>query len=163
MSASIIIAAERVDVRFLPGSLIAALGGETKCPPGGSEVPQSLETHYIVLSVRASLKRAGIGKRMIIAGSTAAKVDPSLVKLLIRAFDLRDKVLAGHGASLEQLASRENINSSYATRLLRLAFLAPNIVRDILDGSHPPTLTARRLLLDTKLPLAWGDQLAFMH
>ena len=99
---------------------------------------------------------------MIIAGSTAGKVDPSLVKLLIKAFDLRDKLLSGHGASLEQLASRENINSSYATRLLRLAFLSPNIVRDILDDGHPPTLTARQLLLDTKLPLYWDNQFAFI-
>ena len=163
MSARIVIAAERVDVQFHLEALITALGGEIKRLPPDPEAPGSRATRHVVLSAPANLKRTGIGKRMIIAGSTAGKVDPSLVKLLVKAFDIRDKLLAGHGASLEQLASRENINSSYATRLLRLAFLAPNIVRSILDGHHPPTLTARQLLLDTKLPLAWEDQLAFMH
>ena len=99
---------------------------------------------------------------MIIEGSTTDIPDPSLVKLLVKALDLRDRLLAGRGASLELIAGRENVNSSYATRLLRLAFLSPEIVRQILDGRHPSTLTARRLLLDTRLPLAWKDQLAAM-
>ena len=119
-------------------------------------------THQVIVSIQASLKRAGIGKRMIIEGSTTNIPDPSLVKLLVKALDLRDKLLEGRGASLELIAGRENVNSSYATRLLRLAFLSPEIVRQILDGRHPPTLTARRLLLDTRLPLVWKDQLAAM-
>jgi site-specific DNA recombinase len=119
-------------------------------------------THQVTVSIPASLKRTGIGKRMIIEGLTTSTPDPSLVKLLVKALDLRDKLLEGHGASLELIAGRENINSSYATRLLRLAFLSPEIVRAILDGRHPPTLTARRLLLDTRLPLAWKDQIAEM-
>ena len=30
----------------------------------------------------------------------------------------------------------------------------------ILDGRHPASLTARRLLADTRLPVAWSEQLA---
>jgi site-specific DNA recombinase len=44
--------------------------------------------------------------------------------------------------------------------LLRLTFLAPDIVRAILDGKQPATLTARRLMADTRLPLAWAEQRA---
>ena len=64
-----------------------------------------------MVSVSASLKRAGIGKRMIIEGSTTGTPDPSLVKLLVKALDLHDKLLGGRGASLELIACRENINS----------------------------------------------------
>lgn len=161
MSARVVIAVEQVNVSFPPEDLITALAGDVRRHSVKLRDSESPATRHVVLSAPASLKRAGIGMRMIVAGSTAGKVDPSLVKLLIKAFDLRDKLLAGHGASLEKLAARENINSSYATPLL--AFFAPRIVRAILDGRHPPTLTARRLLLDTKLPLDWDDQLAFMH
>jgi site-specific DNA recombinase len=47
---------------------------------------------------------------------------------------------------------------SYATRLFRLTLLAPNIVGEILKGSQPPELTARKLMDDTRLPLDWNEQ-----
>ncbi len=47
-----------------------------------------------------------------------------------------------------------------ATRLVRLTFLAPDIVKDILDGHHPPTVNAAKLLKDTRLPLHWNEQRA---
>jgi hypothetical protein len=46
---------------------------------------------------------------------------------------------------------------SYATRLFRLT-LAPDILSAILSGQHPPELTARRLMDDTRLPLDWNEQ-----
>jgi hypothetical protein len=36
--------------------------------------------------------------------------------------------------------------------------LAPDIVNEILSGRHPPELTARRLMDDTRLPLDWNQQ-----
>jgi Transposase IS66 family len=38
------------------------------------------------------------------------------------------------------------------------AILAPDIVSAILTGKHPPELTARRLMDDTRVPLDWNDQ-----
>ena len=60
--------------------------------------------------------------------------------------------------TLKEIAAAEGITSSYATRLLRLAFLAPDIVTAILNGRHPPQLTANRLMDDTRLPLDWTAQ-----
>ena len=48
------------------------------------------------------------------------------------------------------------------TRLLRLTFLAPDIVTRILTGRHPPELTARKLMTDTRLPLDWNEQRALL-
>ena len=158
----IVITSDWVILHIQSDALVAALRVWPKLVTGSSKDKRSDPSHQVTVSVPASLKRAGIGKRMIIEGSTTSTPDPSLLKLLVKALDLRDKLLAGRGASLELIAGRENVNSSYATRLLRLAFLSPEIVRQILDGRHPPTLTARRLLLDTRLPLAWIDQLAAM-
>ena len=115
-------------------------------------------TDLIVLSIAARLKRTGLGKRMVIEGARTGAPDDALIKLVVKAFALRDKLLAGDGISIDELSAREKLTGSYATRLLRLTLLAPDLVRDILDGRHPPTLTANNLMADTRLPLAWSEQ-----
>ncbi len=45
-----------------------------------------------------------------------------------------------------------------ATRVLHLAYLAPDIVTAILDGRQPAGLSARRLLTGLRLPLDWTEQ-----
>jgi hypothetical protein len=57
-----------------------------------------------------------------------------------------------------QHARASGVVPSYATRLFRLTILAPDIVSTILSGKHPPELTARRLMDDTRLPLDWNEQ-----
>jgi hypothetical protein len=57
-------------------------------------------------------------------------------------------------------AYEEKITASYATRLVRLTFLAPDIVAAILAGKQPAGLTANKLMADTRLPLDWRDQRA---
>jgi site-specific DNA recombinase len=48
-------------------------------------------------------------------------------------------------------------HSSYKRRLLRLAFLAPDLQRTILEGRQPPGLTLADLMA-LELPLGWADQ-----
>ena len=48
----------------------------------------------------------------------------------------------------------------YAARLIRLNYLAPDIVAAILDGKQPVDLTANKLMADTRLPLDWRAQRA---
>ena len=47
-----------------------------------------------------------------------------------------------------------------ARRLLRLAFLAPDLQRAILEGRQPSDLTLARLL-DSDIPLLWSEQRRF--
>jgi hypothetical protein len=50
----------------------------------------------------------------------------------------------------------EKINPSYVSRILRLAYLSPKVVKAILDGSHPAWLTMRDLL--EPFPMDWQLQ-----
>jgi hypothetical protein len=43
-------------------------------------------------------------------------------------------------------------------RTARLAYPAPDIVRAIVDGRHPKSLTARDLARLGSLPLSWSEQ-----
>ena len=83
---------------------------------------------------------------------------PSWSVFFIRAHAIRARLLEEPSLTLKEIAAEEGISSSYVTRLLRLAFLAPDIVTAILNGRHPPQLTANRLMDDTRLPLDWTAQ-----
>lgn len=155
--ARIDVGADRIDIHLDRARLAALLRGDQRTRRHTrSEAGPATDT--IVLSIPARLKRAGIGKRMVIEGAHAGAPDDTLIKLVVKAFALRDKLLTGDGISIDELSAREKLTGSYATRLLRLTFLAPDLVRDILDGRHPPTLTANNLMADTRLPLAWNEQ-----
>jgi site-specific DNA recombinase len=155
--ARIDIRADRIDIHLDRARLAVILRADhgrrfAAKPESGST------TDLIVLSIAARLKRTGLGKRMVIEGARTGAPDDALIKLVVKAFALRDKLLAGDGISIDELSAREKLTGSYATRLLRLTLLAPDLVRDILDGRHPPTLTANNLMADTRLPLAWSEQ-----
>ena len=120
-----------------------------------SEVDRQMTT----LSIPARLKRTGKEMRIIVDdGSEPATPDTGLVRLLVRANAIRAKLLADQSLTFEDIAKSEGVVSSYATRLFRLTLLAPDIVSAILSGRHPPELTARRLMDDTRLPLDWNEQ-----
>jgi hypothetical protein len=91
-------------------------------------------------------------------GARTGEPDPSLIKLFVKAYDLQGKFLKGSVVSIAEFARRAGMSDSHITRHLRLAFVAPDIVKAILSGQHPPTLTAAKLIKDTRLPLDWMAQ-----
>jgi hypothetical protein len=97
--------------------------------------------------------------KFIIQGVTnPAPADTSLIRLLVRAQKIGKRLFEIGGPTLEDIAGEEKIVPSYATRLLRLTFLAPDIVAAILAGNQPADLTANKLMVDTRLPLDWRVQ-----
>lgn len=83
--------------------------------------------------------------------------DPVLIKGLRRAHRLAAGLgwQAGDG-SLQQFKVSAPA-SAYERRLVRLAFLAPDLQRAILEGRQAPGLTLSRLL-DDPIPLNWSGQ-----
>jgi DNA invertase Pin-like site-specific DNA recombinase len=113
----------------------------------------------IVLKVDAALKRAGQGMRLVVRDATAQAPNTTLINLFVKAFDVREKILNGTGESIEASARRIKTNANYITALLRISFLAPDIIAAVLDGRHPTTLTARNFITKTHtLPREWSLQ-----
>ncbi len=56
------------------------------------------------------------------------------------------------------IAESEGVHHSYVSRLIRLAFLSPEITIAILDGRQPLGLTAAKLMQVSRLPLEWRAQ-----
>ena len=115
-------------------------------------------TETVVLTVPLVRRRSGRDTRLLVDGSEATQADPALVRMLVRARELKTKLLQSGKASLNETSRSAGISRSYLTRLARLAFLAPDIVCAIPDGRQPAQLTAARLSRITHLPLDWSEQ-----
>lgn len=85
------------------------------------------------------------------------QVDPALLAALIRGEAWKRRLLAGEIKNIEALANEEGVGQTYASRVLRTAFLAPDLKRTILNGSQPRGLILQRIVTGD-LPIAWEDQ-----
>ncbi len=77
---------------------------------------------------------------------------------LLRAFAIQDRLEQNPDLTLQRIAEAAGVSPSYVTRLLRLSYLAPDIVTAVVDGQQPPELTAEKLMRNTRLPLSWEAQ-----
>ena len=109
----------------------------------------------------AQFRRRGSELKLVIEGgadATRGRIDPVLIKLIARAHDWMQLVTSGRIRSIKELTEREGLTGSYITRVMRLSFLAPDIVAAILEGRQPPDLTAKTLLCGIDLPVSWEEQ-----
>lgn len=83
--------------------------------------------------------------------------DPVLLKLLAQARAAQRMIL--NGADEPTVAHYSN---RHLSRLLRISWLAPDIVSAIVAGRHPAGLTGRRLLRAAGLPMDWAEQRRFL-
>lgn len=96
--------------------------------------------------------------KLIIGGTLATRAsDQSLLKLLARATVWPEQPASGKAGSVAKIAKPQGLTSSYVSRCIRSAFLAPKFVARVLDGTQPPELTADRLVNADDLPFGWDD------
>jgi site-specific DNA recombinase len=144
----------RIDIQIRPRGLGALLD------PAAALSPNATDGETQTLSVLVKLRRCGREIRMLVGTDPFAttKPDRRLIKLLIRAHRFNAALAGSDGVPFAALAKQEGVSPSYFTRLVRLSYLAPDITRAILDGRQPRGLTADKLLVQSRLPLAWHDQ-----
>ena len=122
--------------------------------PHGPDDPGSVD-----FAANVRLRRSGAVLRLIDGSGAAVAATPSesLIRLIIQARRYW-AALRSERITIGELAVREGVTSSYATRVLRLAFLAPALVEDILAGKQPVGLATVRLL-DLCEEGSWDQQL----
>jgi DNA invertase Pin-like site-specific DNA recombinase len=81
---------------------------------------------------------------------------PCLVKAIARARDWYEHIIRGELRYRRSVAKMSGLDDRYVSRILRCAFLAPNIVDAILEGRQPPSVTVRDLV--SVLPSDWAAQ-----
>jgi hypothetical protein len=89
-------------------------------------------------------------------GAPAYHVDRSLLLAVARGRTWVKALHRGEYADTAAIALRHDLSEPYVRRILRLAYLAPDIVEAIAEGRQPRFLTLAKLL--SPLPLAWVEQ-----
>jgi site-specific DNA recombinase len=113
----------------------------------------------IPLIAKVRLTRTGRAVRLVHSSgkaATAGTTDPALVKLILQARRWWVRLASGE-ADITKIAETEQVNDSWVSRVIRLNFLAPQLIEEILAGSQPARLTATSLL-GTTLPIEWDEQ-----
>jgi hypothetical protein len=118
----------------------------------------------LVVTIPAVFRRRG-SRRLILAPDVPlldekpapqTKVDDVLLKAVVKAFHWQEMIDDGRYADSHDLAAGEKVDRSYASRVVRLTLLAPDIVEAILDGTQPRDLTLEKLIRG--FPRLWSEQ-----
>ena len=105
------------------------------------------------------IKRRG-GRKVVVpaaAGDKMPEHDAPILTALSRAFHWQRLIDEGIVKSGSDIARQEGLNQSTVNELLRLALLSPDVVRGILDGHQPKTLSLI-WLKNNLLPPDWDEQ-----
>jgi site-specific DNA recombinase len=77
---------------------------------------------------------------------------------LVVAAIMRAELASGRVHTMAEITSREGVDQSYLSRVMTLAFLAPDIIESIIAGRQPADLSVEKLTKRINLPLDWDHQ-----
>ena len=143
------------------GLIIALLGRPIDVADTQTAQSEALSANdEIVLSISAELKLCSHEMRLVVPPGGTKELPPrpnkTLIKALTRAHAWKVKLFSGQAPSIDAIAKAEGVTPRYVGRILRLAFLAPDIVEAILEGSQPADLELERIMKG--IPLGWQVQ-----
>ena len=114
--------------------------------------------------ITSHLLRCGKQVKLVLGHDNQAtrEPNPQLVAIVVQARGWFEGLSTGRYASLRDIGTEANVDKSHVSRLLSLAFLAPDITERIISGDHSPTLTPERLRKSCPLPHRWVEQRAML-
>ncbi|EEX11037.1 putative phage-related protein [Ruegeria lacuscaerulensis ITI-1157] len=117
-------------------------------------------TNTIRVHVPLTLRKRGSRPRILppkdMEAATPTGQDPRLRRAIGRAWRWRKMLEAGEVATLADLATEQGLSDRYVSRLLRLAWLAPEVLERLVVCREPCAITIYDLCLIASLP--WEEQ-----
>jgi hypothetical protein len=150
---------DRMSIRISIPKLTAVLNGPVATPDD-----DGADYSIATIDLPHRLKRRGVEAKLIIGNGrdSGARPDRALIKLIAKAHHWLDELAHGPVLSIADLAIRENADRNEISSFLPLAFLAPDIVEQVLGGTQPIVLTVEKLRRIGVLPCAWDQQRAIL-
>jgi len=128
--------------------------------PSTSNIASGASGTTIMLTVSVQLKRCGYAMRLIVTDGNNKQVlrDHRLIANISKAHQWLALLTSGKMTSIKEIATSEKVDPTYVTRMLHRAFLAPDIVRAILNGTQPVHFDLKFLKQFRALPIDWNEQ-----
>ena len=119
---------------------------------------------HLQIIVQSHLLRCGKQMKLIMGNDTSGHraPNPKLLTMIVQAREWFEGLSNGTFQSLRDVATAAKLDKSYISRVMTLAFLAPDILEKIIMGYHSPGLTPERLRKTCPLPLLWEEQRALL-
>ncbi len=146
---------EKGRVRISIDPTVADHDGAASAPNGRT----GSEAEPLTVEVPFEIVQRGGGCRLIADGESSQNIDgpnAALVRAIARGQHWREQLLGGHAQSLTEIAKREGVSARYVSRMLRFAFLAPDITEAALSGEHSHDLSLESFR--GPIPLDWNEQ-----
>ena len=119
----------------------------------------------ITKTIPVQMKRRGVELQMTISAIDTAppKIDSTLVKSVAQAHQWFQELASASVSSLTAIARREGVDKTHVSRVMNLAFLAPDIVDRIIAGRQPSEVTTEMLTKRITLPHVWDAQMQWFQ
>ncbi|MEM9427112.1 MAG: recombinase family protein, partial [Pseudomonadota bacterium] len=125
-----------------------ALANAAKCEPGNINEGSLARTYPF------QLRKRGVETRIILA-EAPAEIDETLIRNIARAHHWFEAIKSGK--TFSEIAAADGTHKSRIQQMIGLAFLAPDIIRDVLEGKQPVGFTSEWCVRHN-LPVDWTQQ-----
>jgi hypothetical protein len=118
----------------------------------------------VTIEADAQLKRCGGEVRLVLPPDSPGiqpRAVPSLIRAISRAHDWVDRILRGEAVNQRSIAKETGLDERYISRVIPLAFLAPDLTEAILEGRQPAHLTLDHCF--GKISIDWTQQLTDLY
>ncbi len=115
---------------------------------------ERMDPNVLRYSIPFQLRRRGVETKLIV-GHTPRSIDAALLANLARAHHCYEVIRQGQ--SFDDLSTAQKLSKRRILQIISLAFLAPDIVKAIIQGEQPVGLTSEWLQRNA-IPLDWHEQ-----
>ncbi|WP_235857915.1 recombinase family protein [Marimonas lutisalis] len=140
-------------INIAPGYMRLRLDASTLAEMINAD-PDDLDDGILLHNMPFQLRKRGVETKIILT-DVQADTDETLIRNIARAHIWFERIKAGE--TFSEIANKEDTSKRRIQHLIGLAFLAPDIVRDVLDGKQPVGFTTEWCLRHD-LPSDWAKQ-----
>ncbi len=83
--------------------------------------------------------------------------DPHVLRAIARAWNWRRQLETGAATTIQDIASAEKVSDRFVSRMMRLAYLSPEVLEHLVIRRVPPALSLNDLVAVADRP--WAEQM----
>ncbi len=83
--------------------------------------------------------------------------DPHVLRAIARAWNWRRQLESGAASTIQDIAAAEKVSDRFVSRMMRLAYLSPEVLEHLVIRRVPPALSLNNLVTVADRP--WAEQM----